>query len=91
MRVRMRQPVFEGVIVQRADERTTRRGERRGRPCPSISQENNVKLQLIAEQIVADFGAAGAENISSRSVFDQLLLTAYRRVARPASQESATL
>lgn len=54
-----------------------------------LSQENNVKLRLLAEQIVIDFRAA-SESITQRAAFDQLLLTAYQRVARPASQVPAT-
>jgi PAS domain S-box-containing protein len=45
-----------------------------------LSQEANVKLRPLAEQIAQDFRAAGST--SSRSEFDQLLLTAHRRVPR---------
>jgi PAS domain S-box-containing protein len=48
-----------------------------------LSQENNVKLRLIAEQIVSDFRAAASENAASRATLDQLLLTAHLRVAQP--------
>lgn len=44
-----------------------------------LSQEANVKLRLLAEQILADFRAAGPAP-DSRSEFDHLLLTAHRRV-----------
>jgi PAS domain S-box-containing protein len=54
-----------------------------------LSQENNIKLRLVAEQIAIDFRTAASENIASRAVFDQLLLTAHLRVARPASQMPA--
>jgi PAS domain S-box-containing protein len=55
-----------------------------------LSQENNIKLRLLAEQIAIDFRAAAPDRITSRAVFDQLLLTAYLRVARPASEVPAT-
>ena len=38
-----------------------------------LSQECNVKLRLLAEQIAEDFCAVSPQNIPSRSVFDQLL------------------
>jgi hypothetical protein len=43
-----------------------------------LSQEANVKLRLLAEQIAADFRNAG---LTAQSEFDQLLLTAYQRVS----------
>jgi fructose-specific component phosphotransferase system IIB-like protein len=46
-----------------------------------LSQEANVKLRLLAEQISEDFRAAGP-GVSSQSEFDQLLLTARLRVGR---------
>jgi hypothetical protein len=57
------------------------------------SQEGNVKLRLLAPQIVEDFCAVRDKAIGSRSVFDHLLLTADARVrgdggeavARPAN------
>lgn len=44
-----------------------------------LSQEANVKLRLLAEQICADFPSRGPE-IAARSEFDHLLVTAYKRV-----------
>jgi PAS domain S-box-containing protein len=44
-----------------------------------LSQEANVKLRLLAEQISADFRGAGPA-IASQPEFDQLLLTASLRV-----------
>jgi PAS domain S-box-containing protein len=55
-----------------------------------LSQENNIKLRLLAEQITIDFRAAAPENITSRTVFDQLLFTASLRAARPDAQAPAT-
>ncbi|BDB42333.1 MULTISPECIES: PAS and ANTAR domain-containing protein [Mycobacterium] len=46
-----------------------------------LSQDSNVKLRPLAEQIVADFRGA-RECITLRSTFDQLLLTAHTRVSR---------
>lgn len=43
------------------------------------SQESNVKLRLLAQQIAADFCAIGDETIGSRSAFDHALLTADER------------
>lgn len=46
-----------------------------------LSQEANVKLRPLAEQIVEDFrGVRGA--ITAQSAFDQVLLTAHSRVGR---------
>ena len=45
------------------------------------SQESNVKLRPLAEQIVADFSAvAHDEALPARSVYDNLLLTAQDRI-----------
>lgn len=46
-----------------------------------LSQEANVKLRLLAEQICADFRGARSA-FSAQSEFDQLLLTAHLRVPR---------
>lgn len=43
-----------------------------------LSQEANIKLRLLAEQIAEDFRAVGP-NVISQSEFDQLLLTAHLR------------
>jgi PAS fold/ANTAR domain len=48
-----------------------------------LSQEANVKLRLLAEQICEDFRSAGP-NLTSQSGFDHLLLTAHERVAPTA-------
>ena len=52
------------------------------------SQETNVKLRILAEQVLADFAELSyEETLPSRSTFDHLLLTAHQRVdaARPAA------
>ena len=46
-----------------------------------LSQEANIKLRPLAEQISQDFRGAGL-TISSQSEFDHLLLTAHSRVGR---------
>ncbi len=43
------------------------------------SQESNIKLRLLAQQIAADFCALRGEAIGSRSAFDHALLTADER------------
>lgn len=48
-----------------------------------LSQEANIKLRRLAEQIAEDFRGAGLP-AESRVQFDHLLLTAHRRVERPA-------
>lgn len=45
------------------------------------SQQANVKLRLLAEQLIADFTALGGENLPPRSAYDNLLLTAHDRVS----------
>jgi hypothetical protein len=52
------------------------------------SQESNVKLRILAEQLLTDFaGLTYEETLPSRSTFDHLLLTAHERVdaAGPSS------
>ena len=45
------------------------------------SQEANIKLRLLAEQLLSDFRALNYDDIlPQRSMFDQLLLTAHNRV-----------
>jgi hypothetical protein len=45
------------------------------------SQETNVKLRLLAEQVAADFVAlSGAANLPPRSAYDNLVLTAHLRI-----------
>ncbi|HEY7051535.1 MAG TPA: PAS and ANTAR domain-containing protein [Mycobacterium sp.] len=45
------------------------------------SQESNVKLRPLAEQIVADFSSVGHdESLPARAVYDNLLLTAQERL-----------
>ncbi|BBX65826.1 transcription antitermination regulator [Mycobacterium saskatchewanense] len=46
-----------------------------------LSQEANVKLRSLAEQIAEDFRGAGVA-LDSQPAFDHLLLTAHRRVRR---------
>lgn len=49
------------------------------------SQEANVKLRRLAEQVVGDFvGLAQREQNPTRAAFDNLLLTADRRIESPA-------
>jgi hypothetical protein len=46
------------------------------------SQQTNVKLRPLAEQLVADFIAlGGGENLHPRSAYDNLLLTAHDRIS----------
>jgi len=47
-----------------------------------LSQEANVKLRLLAEQISEDFRGAGLA-LDSQSQFDHLLLTAHQRIRQP--------
>lgn len=52
------------------------------------SQETNVKLRALAEQIAADFlGLNHRGMMPPRSAYDNLLLTAHRRVASEAGSE----
>jgi len=45
------------------------------------SQEGNVKLRALADQVVTDFvGLSQAEQVPTRSAFDNLLLTSDRRI-----------
>jgi len=45
------------------------------------SQETNIKLRILAEQVLADFaGLAYEETLPPRATFDHLLLTAHQRV-----------
>jgi PAS domain S-box-containing protein len=53
-----------------------------------LSQEANVKLRLLAEQIAEDFSRNGVA-LNSQSEFDHLLLTAHRRI-RDADNRSAS-
>jgi PAS domain S-box-containing protein len=52
-----------------------------------LSQEANVKLRLLAEQISADLRGAGLAH-KSQSEFDHLLLTAHRRIRRSDNRPS---
>lgn len=48
------------------------------------SQEANVKLRLLAEQVVTDFvGLSQSETTPPRSAYDNLLLTAHDRIDSP--------
>jgi len=55
-----------------------------------LSQQANLKLRLLAEQITEDFRGVGP-TLTSQSEFDQLLLTAHSRIDRtdklPVDQE----
>jgi ferritin len=50
-----------------------------------LSQEANVKLRLLAEQISEDFRLAGLA-LNAQSEFDHLLLNAQRRIRRSDKQ-----
>jgi hypothetical protein len=50
-------------------------------PLKWLSQEANVKLRVLAEQIAEDFRDAGLV-LNSQPEFDHLLLTAHRRIGR---------
>ncbi len=52
-----------------------------------LSQEANIKLRPLAEQICDDFRGVGP-SVSPQSDFDHLLLTAHERVGRAAVRES---
>jgi PAS domain S-box-containing protein len=52
-----------------------------------LSQEANVKLRLLAEQICEDFRSAGP-HLTSQAEFDHLLLTARERVSSVGAQKS---
>nr|WP_232077743.1 PAS and ANTAR domain-containing protein [Mycolicibacterium aichiense] len=53
------------------------------------SQEANIKLRLLAEQVVADFVALSQSDSSpSRAAYDNLLLTADRRLENPQQTQS---
>ena len=53
------------------------------------SQETNVKLRVLAEQLIADVRALNHdETVPPRSTFDRLLLTVHQRVrAKAAARE----
>ena len=53
------------------------------------SQESNVKLRLLAQQIVEDFCAVRDKAIGSRSAFDHMLLTAEVRVVGDGGDAAA--
>jgi hypothetical protein len=50
----------------------------------SLSQVHNMKLAVLAQQIVDDFSEMGNDAITTRSRFDQCLLTAHLRARGPA-------
>jgi ANTAR domain/PAS fold len=55
------------------------------------SQETNVKLRILAEQIAADFiSLSGTETLPPRSTFDNLLLTAHVRIYADIESGDAT-
>jgi hypothetical protein len=55
------------------------------------SQETNVKLRALAEQLLADFAELTHAESPPRATFDHLLLTAHQRVAAavPAAQNAS--
>jgi aryl carrier-like protein len=53
------------------------------------SQETNVKLRRLAQQIVADFCAVSDKAIGSRSAYDHILLTADARAAGDGGEAAA--
>lgn len=53
------------------------------------SQETNVKLRALAEQLKADFAQiGGGERLPPRDVFDRLLVTAHQRIRARTAQRS---
>jgi hypothetical protein len=55
------------------------------------SQETNVKLRLLAEQVAADFCAlSGDGTLPPRTAFDKLLLTAHLRINRGSESGDTT-
>jgi fructose-specific component phosphotransferase system IIB-like protein len=56
------------------------------------SQETNIKLRVLADQVIADFGELTYEEVlPPRATFDHLLLTAHLRVdaARPTAKTAS--
>ena len=53
------------------------------------SQEGNVKLRALAEQVLADVQTLShdEDSLPSRPAFDQLLLTAHHRIKADAAAE----
>jgi PAS domain S-box-containing protein len=55
------------------------------------SQQANVKLRLLAEQVAIDFqGLSGGETLPPRSVYDNLLLTAHLRIDADIQSDDGT-
>lgn len=53
------------------------------------SQETNVKLRVLAEQLMSDFEQFGVgETLPSRTTFDKLLMTAHHRVEGASTQDA---
>jgi ANTAR domain len=54
------------------------------------SQEDNVKLRPLAEQLVADIATFqhDADELPSRPIFDRVLLTAHQRVKSKGAEGS---
>lgn len=50
------------------------------------SQETNVRLALLAEQVVADFTAVNHNGEMARATYDNLFLTAHTRARRPTAE-----
>jgi len=53
------------------------------------SQETNVKVRRLAQQVVEDFRAVCDKAVGSRSAFDHMLLTADVRIARDRGEAAA--
>lgn len=51
-----------------------------------LSQTNNIKLRVLAQQIADDFSTLGATTMTPRARFDQLLLSAPQRAATADAQ-----
>jgi hypothetical protein len=46
-----------------------------------LSQENNIKLRLLAEQICTDLRAVSRDTIPGKAAFDHVLTSAHQRLA----------
>ncbi|BBY65856.1 PAS and ANTAR domain-containing protein [Mycolicibacterium helvum] len=54
------------------------------------SQEGNIKLRLLADQVVADFiGLSQSETSPARAAYDNLLLTAHQRIVSPHETDAS--
>ena len=46
-----------------------------------LSQENNIKLRLLAEQICTDLRAVAGDTVPGKAAFDHVLTTSHQRLA----------